>query len=207
MCLSPSIPKDDSADLAAQQEATREANITQGQSNIDSAFSQFNDPYYNNISTNYEDYYNPQLDQQYQDAVNKLTLSLGQQGILQSSEADRQLKELQETDDSQKQAVASNALNAANSAKQQVAQQKNTLYQLNNTAADPSQAASLAATAVSSAVSTPTYSPLANAFAGLVGNGSNALALQGNSGISNFYNTTTAPIAGTTSTGSGTLVQ
>lgn len=209
MCFSPSIPKDNSADLAAQSEATREANIKQGQGNIDQAFTQFDDPYYQNISKSYTDYYNPQLDQQYKDALNKLTLNLGQQGILQSSEADRQIKELQQADDAQKQAVASNALNAANSAKQQVAQQKNTLYQLNNTAADPSQAASLAATAASSAVSTPTYSPLANAFAGLVNQGSNAFALQGNSGGGQFYsnnNSTSAP-AGTTSAGSSTLVK
>lgn len=178
MCFSPKVPHDNSAQIASDNEAKREAAIKQGQGSIDSAFTQFDDPYYAGVSKNYENYYDPQLDQQYNDAVNKLTLQLGQQGILQSSEGNRQLSELQRTNDTQKQTIANNALAAGNTAKQQVAQQKQQLYAQNNTAADPSAAATNAAAAAGSVVSPPVYSPLGNAFASLLGQGTNALALQ-----------------------------
>ncbi len=190
MCFSPSVPHDNSAQIAADNEAKREAAIKQGQSSIDSAFAQFNDPYYANISKGYTDYYDPQLSTQYNNALNALTLQLGQQGILESTEGNRQLALLKQQQDTQEQTIGNNAIAAANTAKQQVAQQKNTLYSQNNIAADPSAAATSAAAAAGSVVSPPNYSPLGNAFAGLLGQGTNALALQAGGipgGGSSFY--------------------
>ncbi len=213
MCFSPKAPHDNSAQIASDNEAQRESKIKQGQSSIDSAFTQFDDPYYAGISKNYEDYYDPQLDTQYNDALNKLTLNLGQQGILQSSEGNRQLAELKRTQDTQKQTIANNAIAAGNTAKQQVAQQKNQLYAQNNTAADPSAAATAAATAAGSVVSPPVYSPLGNAFAGLLGQGTNALALQagGTPGVGGSFfgnNANTAGIgASPSSSPAGKVVQ
>lgn len=212
MCFSPKVPKDNSAEIAAQQEATREANIKAGQGNIDQAFTQYNDPYYAGITQNYEDYYDPQINQQYGDAVNKLTYQLGQQGILQSSEGNRQLGLLQQSNDTQKQTIADQAIAAANTAKQQVAQQKNNLYAQNQQAADPSLAASQAAGAAASAVSPITYSPLANVFAGALGQGTNALALQQGNGLiggtGSFLpsQTNTAAINPSSSSGSGQVI-
>lgn len=184
MCFGgPSVPPDNSAQIAADQEAKRETNINTGKTNIDQAFTQFDDPYYSGITKNYEDYYNPQIDQQYNDALNKLTFQLGQQGILQSSEGNRQLGLLKQSNDTQRQSIADQGIAAATTAKQQVAQQKNNLYAQNQQAADPSLAASQAAGAAASAVSPITYSPLSNVFAGLLGQGTNALALQQGNGL------------------------
>ena len=213
MCFSPpKPPPDNSGAIAAQQEATREANIKTGQSNIDSAFTQYDDPYYAGITSNYENYYDPQIDVQYKDAVDKLTEQLGQQGILQSSEGNRQLGELAQKEGQTLQSIADQGIAAANTAKQQVASTKQNLYQLNQNAADPSLAASQAATAASSAVSPITFSPIANAFSGLLGQGTNALALQSGQNVSGFGSflplpSNTAGIgSGNTSSGSSVSV-
>ena len=68
--------KDKSAEIARQEEAKRQARIAQGQRGIDSAFSGFNDEFYGNYGKQYSDYYNPQLNDQYSDAVKRLTLQL-----------------------------------------------------------------------------------------------------------------------------------
>lgn len=102
MCLTPSQPKDNSAQIAEQKEKERQDRIKAGQAAIDDAFGQFNDDYYGNISSGYTSYYNPQVDQQYKDALDKLTLQLGQQGILQSSEGSKQIGKLQENYQQQK---------------------------------------------------------------------------------------------------------
>lgn len=213
MCFTPKVPKDNSAQIAGEKEAERQARIKEGQSNIDSAFEQFNDPYYEGVTTDYNSYYNPQVEQQYKDALDKLTLQLGQQGILQSSAGNEQIGKLTENYGKQKQTVADAALNAANDARARIQQQKTNLYSQNTAAADPSQAASLAATAAQSAISPPVYSPLGNLFAGLLGSGTNALAVQqggtiNTAGPSNQFGVFSNPLKPTTSgnAGSGTVV-
>lgn len=174
-----SAPKDNSGEVAAEQEAKRQANITAGVSAVNDAFSNsFNDDYYNNISSGYEQYYDPQLDTQYQNALNSLTYQLGQQGILQSTEGDRQLALLKQSYDTQKQTVASNAQNAADTAKQNVASQKNSLLNQAQQAGDPSALAAQAAETASSIASPVNYSPLGSVFAGALGQGTNALSIQ-----------------------------
>lgn len=139
---------------------------------------QFDDAYYNNIEKSYDDYYNPQLDTQYGDALNHLTLQLGQQGILNSSEGNRQLALLDQNNKTQRDTVANNGKSQAQSARQAVAQEKQQLLQQNQTAADPSLAAQSAAAGAQSVQSTPSYSPLGSVFAGLLGTGTNALSIQ-----------------------------
>lgn len=260
MCGGPSVPPDNSATIAAQQQAAKEANVAQGENAISKIFGgtvpadqpadtsvvtfahptasvksagtyyesnapvpggsfpyaiydgsgnvvgysgdkatesgstqspggtingptttlpgQFNDAYYNQIGQNYEDYYNPQLDTQYQNSLNALTLQLGQQGILNSSEGDRQIALLNQNDQTQKDTIANNALSQEQTARQTVAQERNSLLAQNQTAADPSLAAESAAAGAQSVQSTPTFSPLGSVFAGLLGTGTNALSIQ-----------------------------
>lgn len=179
MCLGGSAPKDNSGEIAAQQEAKRQANITAGVDAVNKAFgSGFDQPFYDNITKSYENYYDPQLDLQYQNALNSLTDQLGQQGILQSSEGNRQIGLLKQTYDTNRQTVANNALNAAQTARQSVAQQKNQLLAQAQQAGDPNALAAQAAEAASSVATNPNYSPLGNVFAGLLGQGTNALAIQ-----------------------------
>ena len=179
MCFSPSVPHDNSAQVAADQESKRQANITAGQKAVNDTFDQsFGDPYYAGITNSYDSYYNPQLDTQYQNALNTLTSQLGQQGILQSSEGDRQLALLKQSYDTNKQTVANNGENAAATAKQNVASQRNALLQQAQQAGDPSALGAQAAETASSIASPVQYSPLGAVFSGLLGQGTNALSIQ-----------------------------
>lgn len=184
MCFGGSAPKDNSGQIAADQEAKRQATVTQDTQSVNDAFSKsFTPDYYGNITKNYEDYYNPQLDQQYQNALNSLTYQLGQQGILQSSEGDRQLALLKQSYGTNQQTVANNAANAAATAKQNVAQQQNQLLTQANAAADPVSLASQTAANVGSINTNPTYSPLGSVFASALGQGTNALSIQQGGGL------------------------
>lgn len=177
-------PKDNSGQIAADQEAKRQATVQQDTQSVNDAFSKaFTPDYYDNITKNYESYYNPQLDQQYQNALNSLTYQLGQQGILQSTEGGRQLALLKQSYGTNQQTVANNAANAAASAKQNVSQQQNQLLSQANAAADPLSLAAQTAANVGSINTNPTYSPLGSVFAGLLGQGTNALSIQQGGGL------------------------
>ena len=179
MCFSPSAPTDNSGAIAQQQEAQNQATIAKDTGEVNDTFSnEFTPDYYNNITNSYENYYNPQLDQQYQNTLNSLTGQLGQQGILQSTEGQRQLALLDQAYQTQKQTVASNAANAAQQQKQNVAQQQNTLLAQATAAADPTSLATQAANTASSLASPVNYSPLGSVFSGLLGQGTNALSIQ-----------------------------
>lgn len=166
---------------------------------------QFTDDYYNNISKGYTDYYNPQLDTQYQNALNSLTLQLGQQGILDSSEGNRQLTLLGQNRDTQKNTIANNALSQAQTARQAVAQERQQLLSQNQQAANPSLAAQTAAAGAQSVQSQPSYSPLGAVFAGLLGQGTNALSIQqgGLAGTNQGGGTFVTPFTSTGALGPG----
>ena len=58
---------------ARQEAADREARIQQGQANIDRAFGQYNDDYYDQYAKSIEGYQRPQIDEQYGEATGKVT--------------------------------------------------------------------------------------------------------------------------------------
>src|SRR3546814_8539380 len=85
MCIGGKTPKDNSAEIARQQEEARQQRIRDGQSAIDTNFAQFNDPYFDDYRQDYMAYYQPQLDRQYQNARRKSVLGLHSTGNLSSS--------------------------------------------------------------------------------------------------------------------------
>jgi hypothetical protein len=177
MCT-PSIPTDNSAQLAAQQAAQRQQQISQGQSAIDSAFGQFDDNYFKKYGDAYVANYDPQVDQQYGDAKQKLRYNVARRGMLDSQDAIHLNDNLNRGYSEQRQQVASNAVGAQNDLRNNVAQQKSQLYALNSSAADPTLAASSAAAAAGTIPSTPQYSTLGDLFSGLVNAGSGYVAGQ-----------------------------
>jgi hypothetical protein len=169
MCFSsPKIPQDNSAQLAQQQEATREANIKQGQSSIDTAFSQFDPAYYENYQKAYEDNYNPQVDEQFANARRGVKYDAARKGVEDSTPGQTAFSNLTGAYDTQRRNVASNALNASNVLRSNVEAQKSNLYSLNTSAADPSLAAQNATAQVGALQTMPSYSPLGDIFGSLV---------------------------------------
>lgn len=172
MCVSglfgASVPHDNSADLARQEEAARQDRIKTGTQSIDSAFSQFNDPYYEKYQNDYTSNYTPQLSDQYNDAYRKLVLGLSHSGNLSSSEGARDIGSLKKTFADSKVQVANQALSATNALRGNVESERSKLMQLNTESADPAQAGSSATSAAASLTAPPAYSPLGNAFANII---------------------------------------
>ena len=197
MCSS-SPPRDNSAAIARQQEAERQARIQEGQVKIDEQFTGFNDDFYNNYQTTYNDYYYPQLDDQYGDARKRLTLQLAKTGNLTSSAGANQMGDLQEYYNNQRTGITNQGLNAVNDLRANIDSTKTQLYNDNRSAADPGSAAAAAASAASNLQPGRPDSPLANVFAsffqsaGAAGSGYNAGLGQRstNTGVQNYNNNT-----------------
>lgn len=191
MC-GPKAPKDNSAEIARQQQAKRDAAITAGQGNIDSAFTGFDDNFYNKYDTDYNNYYAPQLDDQYSQAVKRLTLQLAQTGNLTGSTGATQLGDLKKYYDTQKLAVTNQGLDATNTLRGNIDNKKSQLYADNRAAADPGNAASAAASAAQFLQPTAPSSPLADVFGNFFSNLGNTAAIQNqqrfatNGGVQSF---------------------
>ena len=177
MCKS-KAKKDNSAEIARQEEAKRQARIAQGQQGIDQAFAGFNDDFYNKYQTDYTSYYDPQLNDQYTDAVKRLTLQLAQTGNLTGSTGATQLADLKKYYDTQKLSLTNQAMDATNTLRGNIDQRKSQLYADNRAAADPGSAASAAASAAQYLQPTAPTSPLANVFADFFSNIGNVAALK-----------------------------
>lgn len=187
-------PKDNSAEIARREEAARQQRIAQGQSGIDSAFGGFNDDFYNKYTTDYTGYYMPQLDDQYSDAVKRLTLQLAQSGNLTGSAGAKQIADLEKYYDTQKTAVTNQANAATQSLRGNIDSRKSQLYADNRAAADPGSASAAASSAVTALQPSAPSSPLANVFGdffsnlGNVAAVQNAKAYQQGTGVESFNN-------------------
>lgn len=165
MCLGgPSIPHDDSAERARAEEAARQARVSAGREQIDQTFSGFDDSFFNKAAGDYSGYYNPQLDEQYVDARKKLVLNLAGTGNLTSSAGASRIGDLTKNYNKQQAEIADRALAAANDMRARVESQRSDLYGMNQTAADPAQAGSLALARAANLQAPQAFSPLGDAF-------------------------------------------
>lgn len=184
--------KDNSAAIAAQQEAARQARIAEGQTSIDSAFAGFDDPFFQGYNDQFTNYYSPQLDDQYKDAVKRLTLQLAQSGNLTGSVGAQQMADLQKFYDQQKLSITNQAQAATQQLRGNIDNRKSILYADNRAASDPGSAASAAASAVQALQPTAPTSPLAAVFGDFfnnLGNNaaiSNATRLQQGTGVQSY---------------------
>lgn len=171
MCLGGSQPKDNSAEIARQQEQERQTRINTGKESIDQAFSVFDPAYYDKFKADYTDVYNPQVDDQFGDARQKLKYNLNRAGTQDSTPGQKAFSDLTEGYGDQRRAVESKALEATNNVKSQVEGNKSDLYAQNTASADPSLAAISAVGRAGSLQTPPSFSPLADLFSGLTNAG------------------------------------
>lgn len=176
MCT-PSPPKDNSAEIARQEEAARQERIAEGKTAIDNEFAQYNDDFYNQYQTDYTSYYDPQLNDQYADARKDLTLQLAKQGQLTSSVGANQMADLEEHYNTQKLGLTGQATDATNSLRSSVDSRLSQLYSDNRASADPGSATALAASAAQALQPSAPTSPLANVFGDFFSNLGNAAAI------------------------------
>lgn len=180
MCFfsAPAPAQDNSAQIAAEREAKRQQDIAAGRARIDEAFGQFNDPYYQGVEKSYTDYYNPQVDSQYEDAQRKLKLNLARTGNLNSGSGARQLGDLTRAYTDQRTAISGQAIDQANKQRGTVEQTKGELYNQNTSAADPAAAAASAAARVGTLSSPQSFSPLSALFASFFDNAATNVAAE-----------------------------
>jgi len=186
MCMSnPKQPVDNSAQLAREAEAARQARITQGTGSIDNAFNSYNDDFYNQYQNDYSSYYQPQLEDQYSDARERLTLNLAKTGNLTSSTGADQFGDLKTKYNDRNTGITNEALDAANALRGNVDSRKSMLYADNRSAADPGFTEEAAAKAASSLQPTAFNSPLADTFSDFFNNIGNAAGV----GTGKYQNT------------------
>ena len=183
MC-GPKAPKDNSAEIAAQEEAARQKRIATGQASIDDAFAGFNDDFYNQYQNDYSGYYTPQLSDQYADSAKKLKLQLAQTGNLTGSVGANQLADLEEYYNNQQLAITGQSQDAVNQLRSNIDSSKSQLYADNRAAADPSNASAAAASAAASLQPSAPSSPLANVFSDFFSNLGNTAAISNAQGYS-----------------------
>lgn len=154
------------AEAQRQAEAKRQADITAGKSAIDNAFSRFDDSYFQNYRDTFLGNYNPQIDEQYGTAVDRLTAALAGRGMLQSTVGANQFKTLADKRNEARLGVAGDADSAVAQLRQAIEGSKSDLYDFNKTTADPSGVEARAIGSATSLVAPPTTGTLGNLFAG-----------------------------------------
>lgn len=171
------------AKVEEQQKAVID-NTNLSRSSIDSAFSQFNDPYYAGLAKKYSDFYNPQIDEQYGQALDAKTGDLAERGMLKSTVGANTLALLSKTSADKKAEIANSAQDFANQSRGSVQAAKDSLYGMNLAASDPSQIASQAtgsATALAGASATSPTPALGDVFSSFLTPATNAIAANGKS--------------------------
>jgi hypothetical protein len=154
----------DQAAAARKDEMQRQNRIRVGTRRINDTFGQFDDGFYDDISSSYRDFAQPDLDRQFGDATEKLTFSLARNGMLNSSTRAEQSADLQGDYDKAKVDLESKAKEYATGARNSVEDARTDLIstlQLTGDAVGASNAAVNRATALATP---PTYSPIAQLF-------------------------------------------
>jgi hypothetical protein len=143
-----------------EAEERRQANIAEGQNIISSAFGQFDDGFYGNRSQSYIDYATPQLDQQYNDAMQSLVRSLARGGNLNSSLRAQSMADLQRQRDQGMLTISDQANRFANDSRSAIEASRSNLISQNANLADPGTIRALTDSQVSSLSAGQNYSPL-----------------------------------------------
>src|SRR5262249_650494 len=110
--------------------------ITAGKGEIDKAFAGFNDDYYNKIKQSYLDYYDPQLKDQYNKAVDAVTYDFARKGALNSSAAIKKLADLKSLYGQQYAGIESAANDLVGQQRGSVSENYNNLLDFNTNTAD-----------------------------------------------------------------------
>jgi hypothetical protein len=167
MCLGgggDSFLQEEYARQRAEEEA-RQGRITAGKAAIDSAMAGYDDDFYAGQAQNYMDYATPQIEDQYTDAMRSLTRALARNGTNQSSMAAERKAKLQTKLNNAQVDAARQGEAFANDTRTALAGVKNNLISQNQSLADPTLIASMAANQSNAASQLPSYNPVAQIFA------------------------------------------
>ena len=146
-------------------ENQRQANIAQGEGQIDANFSGFNPDFYKNYTQSVIGAETPQLMSQYATTGKNLTYALARGGNTQSSTAQQENQSLQQQLGANEATVANRAVDQTNALKSNVQNQKAALTNELVAGGNPSSIASSAAAESSQLRAPSVVQPLGNLFA------------------------------------------
>lgn len=175
MCFTSSGP--DYGAMARADEEARQARIKEGMGKIDSTFKQFNPDFYDRRKQAVLETTMPQLNDQFQKTKEQLQYNLARSGLTDSSVRAANEGEMQRQMDVNKAAVAGQAQDYANQARQQIEQNRSELVGQLNATGDAQAAAQGALSRASIAAAQPGVTPLGMMFqntTGLLGAASQA---------------------------------
>lgn len=159
---------DDTAKKAAQEarvnEAKRQAALTAGRTNIDTALSGFDDNFYNDRSKAYGDWALPQLDDQFTKQKQKLIFALSRGGLLNSSAAGQRQAELNQQYGDAKTSLGAKATDYANSARRDVSNTRANLLGILTSTEDPNTVGDEATRQATTLRAQPSFDPLGSLF-------------------------------------------
>jgi hypothetical protein len=163
----------------------------------------FGPEFFQAIRDAYINYQNPELDRKYTDAQRQLGYGLARKGIHESTAANDTFGRAAELYGKQRVDIENQGADEANQMRNRVEQTRSDLMALNQASADPQMIASQTSARIGALNAPQTFSPIGDAFAGLVNNaafqyGVNQRYAPASGGRSLF-----APSAG----GSGTVVR
>jgi hypothetical protein len=150
------------------QNQEKKDNILAGQAAIDSAFSQFGDPYYGKYQTDYSNALTTPLSQQYIRAKDNAGAGLAARGIGSSSVGNQALADIDQRNATELGQIANQSADAANKQRSTVENSKTNLYSLNSAGNDPSGVAANAIGSASALVNPTPQPTLGNVFADLL---------------------------------------
>lgn len=177
MCFGGGGDPDKYARLAREDEQAKQQRVREGMSAIEKGFSGFNKDFFSQRAKAYTDYANPQLQTQYAKSKENLAYNLARSGLTASSEAARNVGELQRQYNLGRSTIAGEGLNQANRARQEVEQNRAELISQLNATGDARSAASNALNRAGALTSEQGYSPIGNLFeqgTGLLGKAAQA---------------------------------
>ena len=128
---------------AAEAEARRQLKVDAGLAEIEKVFGQYDQDFYDKSSDAYLDYYEPQLDDQFQQGLKDLQFALARGGRFGSSTEVDKKADAAEDYGFQKNELASGAIQAADASEAAVTAAKRDMTNLNQINANPDLAASL----------------------------------------------------------------
>jgi hypothetical protein len=157
-------PSDNSAEIAREADAARQARIDQGTAHINEQFAAFDDPYFQGVQQSALDFFNPDLDKQAENTRETLIKNLARSGNLDSSFGAETFGDLDEETARQRAAVADKARAAMTDARGRVENERGQLINQLSATADPAAAAAASAAAAQSLSAPPQFEPLGDLF-------------------------------------------
>jgi len=178
------------AEQRAKEEAERKARIQQGLGAINDSFSGFNNNFYQTRAKAYDDYYQPQLQDQYEEAQENVMSQLARAGLLHSTAGNEARTDLEKQFALQRGAISGRGQSEASDFQSRINAERNALIAQLNASADPDIAASSAFnTSQALRDTSPTYSPLQQVLTPLAVAGGNYLEASKDARLAAQYGT------------------